>query len=292
MKRIWLAVSLCLAALTLTAGAAFAQTFPPPQGFVNDFANLLSDPVEAELETELAEFEKETTSEIAVVTVETLEGLTVEDYAVRLFESWGIGKKDKDNGVLFIVAEAERKVRIEVGYGLEGVITDGRAGRLLDEAVIPSLRQNDFETGIRNGVKAIESYIRVGSPPEPLEDNPVNEFWDDYFVLLFVLAIVTIYLFDYMARSKSVWLGGIWGFIVGIVVGLAIGGLVAALIMPFISGGMGTGLDYLLSRNYKKRKKEGKSTSFWASRGGFSGGGHSGGFGGGHSGGGGASRGF
>ncbi len=279
MKRIWLAVILCLSALILTAGAAFAQTFPPPQGFVNDFADLLPDQLETELETELARFEQETTSEIAVVTIESLEGLTIEDYAVRLFESWGIGKKDKDNGVLFIVAKTEHKVRIEVGYGLEGIITDGRAGRILDEAVIPSLRQNDFATGIENGVRAIEKYIKDGSPPAPLEDNPVNEFWDDYFALLFVLAFVTIYLFDYMARSKSVWLGGIWGFIVGIVVGLAIGGL-------------GTGLDYLFSRNYKKRQKEGKSTSFWASRGGFSSGGHSGGFGGGHSGGGGASRGF
>jgi len=296
MKRCLLAIALALAIASIAAIPALAADFPPPQGFVSDFAGLLSTGARANLEAQLTQLEKDTTAEVAVATVTGLEGDTIEGYAVRLFEAWGIGQKDKDNGVLFVIAPVEHKVRIEVGYGLESILTDGRCGRILDDEVLPSFKAGDYETGILQGAVAIESYIRAGTPPGPLEDNPLESAVSDYMPLLAFLGFVTIYLMGFMARSKSIWLGGIWGVIVGLILGIVMGSVVATIILPVVSGAIGALLDFILSRNYKQRASSGASTSWFASGGGFRGGGSSssgfGGFSGGMSGGGGASRGW
>ena len=297
MKR-WLGVVFLALVMALTLSVSvLAIDFPKEQGYVSDFAGLLSTGGRASLEADLAQLEKDTTAQVAVVTVTSLEGDTIEDYAVNLFATWGIGQKEQDNGVLFIIAPVEHKVRIEVGYGLEAILTDGRCGRILDNEVLPSFKAGDYETGILNGSAAIESYIRDGTPPGPLEDNPAQNLFGGNILLVVVLGYITVYLMGFMARSKSIWLGGIWGVIVGVIVGLVMGSVLASILLPFVSGAIGTFLDFILSRNYKSRAASGKSTSWFSSVGGFSsGGGHSsggfGGFGGGMSGGGGASRGW
>ena len=164
---------LIIASLLLAGtGVVSAQDYPEYVGFVNDYAGLMSMQGKQVVEARLAQLEKDTSAEVAVVTIKSLQGNTVEDYAVRLFEQWKIGKKSKDNGVLLLGALDERKMRIEVGYGLEPVITDGRAGRIRDDDIIPRFKKNDYEGGIVAGVDSIEKYIRDGTPPEPLEDNP------------------------------------------------------------------------------------------------------------------------
>ncbi|MCX6004655.1 MAG: TPM domain-containing protein [Chloroflexi bacterium] len=273
--------------LPLGTTAVKAQNFPDYQGFVNDYANLLSMQSKTQLEAQLTQLEKDTTAEVAVVTVKSLEGDYIEDYAVKLFEKWKIGKKDKNNGVLFLVALDDRKMRIEVGYGLEPVITDGRAGRIRDEDVIPRFKQNDYEGGIVAGVNSIEKYIRNGTPPAPLEENPVKNVFGDFATAFFIMSIITIYMSGFMARSKNIWLGGIWGAIAGGIIGLTIGGIAALIVMPLIFTGLGLGTDYLLSKNYQKQAAAGKSTKWhqtWGGFGGFGGGGGGGGFGGGASG--------
>lgn len=299
MKRPWFGVVLALILTVLVGGVALAQTFPKSQGYVNDFASLLSSQGRASLETRLSQLEKDTSAEVAVVTIKSLEGYTIEDYAVRLFENWGIGKKSKDNGVLFLIASEEREVRIEVGYGLEAVITDSRAGRILDKAVVPRFKEGNYEAGIFAGVADIEAYVRGGSPPLPLEDNPVKRSMPSGFLtpILWVLGIASIYILGFMARSKSIWLGGIWGLVIGAVLGLAVGGLIAIILLPLLMAGVGTGLDYSLSKNYRERKSRGEPTRWDKTRGGFRGSGDRGSsgshhFGGGRSGGGGASRGW
>jgi uncharacterized protein len=296
MKRFLGAVFLALTLVLATAWPVLALSFPNPQGYVSDFAGLLLPDTRATLEADLAQLEKDTTAQVAVVTITSLDGDTIEDYAVNLFEAWGIGQKSQDNGVLFIVALVERKARIEVGYGLEAIITDGRAGRILDDKVIPEFKNGDYSTGILQGAAAIEDYIRGGTTPGPLEDNPMRTLLGDNTTLMVWLGIITIYLMGFMARSKSIWLGGIWGVIVGIILGVTLGSVVATILLPIASGAIGALLDFILSRNYKARASSGKPTSWFASGGGFSGGGHSssgfGGFGGGMSGGGGASRGW
>jgi len=133
---------------------------PALQSWVNDYANLLSSSSKSMLEARLAQLEKDTTAEVAVATINTIEGKNIDDYATTLFNKWGLGKKDKNNGVLFLIVLGDRKTRIEVGYGLESVITNELARIILDEKVLPQFAVDDYETGILNGVQAIEELVR------------------------------------------------------------------------------------------------------------------------------------
>ena len=133
--------------------------FSKPLGYVSDYARILS-PAQNNLLTNLiGELERKTSAEVAVVTIDTLAGISIEEYAVNLFEQWGIGKKGEDNGILLLVAMKERKVRIEVGYGLEGTITDGTAGKIIHEKIVPSFKNGDYEEGLFNATITIANLI-------------------------------------------------------------------------------------------------------------------------------------
>lgn len=139
----------------------FAQseiTFPSPQGFVNDYANVLSADVEREMERVCRVLNEKTGIEIAVVFLDTTKPLDMPLYSVKLFEKWGIGKKGQDNGVLFITAVKDRKTRIEVGYGLEEILTDGYCGEILDN-VIPYFAKSDYNNGAITAFAGIVSKI-------------------------------------------------------------------------------------------------------------------------------------
>jgi len=155
-----------LAVLVLTIGAAVGPasaqgtvTLPSPVGRVNDFANVLDPSVEATLDARLKAVEDRTTAQIAVATVPSLQGLTVEEYAERLFRTWGIGQAKVDNGVLVLVAPTDREMRIEVGYGLEGVLPDGLAGAIIRETFIPRFREDDYAGGIVAGVSRVAEIV-------------------------------------------------------------------------------------------------------------------------------------
>lgn len=137
----------------------YPQDIPDPVGFINDFAGVISPRTESAMESLSRELKQKTGSEVVVVTVKSIGDMEYTDYAVRLYEKWGIGEKGKDNGVLIFNAVAERKIRIEVGYGLEGIIPDGLAGEIRDRYLIPHLRKNDFDTGLANGLAAVASII-------------------------------------------------------------------------------------------------------------------------------------
>lgn len=288
MKRTLLSLVLCLvfAVLVVPLGTALvaAQTFPELKGYVNDYAGVMTAQGKEQLETRLSQLEKDTTAQVFVATIKSLEGGEIQDYANRLFEAWKIGQKDKNNGVLLLVALDDRKMWIEVGYGLEPIITDARAGRIRDDNIIPAFKEGNYEKGITDGAAAIEDYIRKGTPPAPLEENPVKNIFGDWIVAFFILSIITVYMSGFMARSKSIWLGGIWGAIAGALIGLAVGGIAALIIGPIIFAALGLGTDYLLSKNYQKQVAAGKSTQWHKTWGGFGG---FGGFGGGSGGGGG-----
>ena len=150
----------CLALmLILPALAAAQQTFPKPTGRVNDFAGIIDAATEADLDRKIDLLEQKTTSEIAVVTVKSLEQMAVETYAFRLFKEWGIGQAKQDNGVLVLVAPEERKMRIEVGYGLEGVLPDGLAGEVIRQQFTPKFEANDYSGGIKDGVTRLVEIV-------------------------------------------------------------------------------------------------------------------------------------
>ncbi|MBI2914824.1 MAG: TPM domain-containing protein [Firmicutes bacterium] len=139
----------------VTAEAAGRLSFPPPAGFANDFAGVLSEKDRSLIEALSQEIESLTTAEVVVAVVQTTEPLEPKDYATRLFEAWGIGKASKDNGVLVLLAMAQRRVEIETGYGVEPVLTDGMVGEILDTRVVRFLKQGDYGAGLANAVAAI-----------------------------------------------------------------------------------------------------------------------------------------
>lgn len=147
------------------AGGAAAQTsdvrFPALSGRVVDQAGLLTPETEVELTARLEALERDTTDQLVVVTLDSLQGLEIEDYGYRLGRAWGIGQGETDNGVLLIVAPQERKVRIEVGYGLEPILTDGLSALIIHNEILPAFREGYFERGIEQGVSAIETQLRL-----------------------------------------------------------------------------------------------------------------------------------
>ncbi|MCK0143801.1 TPM domain-containing protein [Aliiroseovarius sp. F20344] len=140
------------------SSAAFSQeppNAPQTQYWVTDQAGVLSASVEQSLTTNAKRFEEQTTNQVVVVTVNSLVGWTIERYGRWLGNKWGIGQSDKNNGVLLLVAPKERKVRIEVGLGLEDVLSDATAQRIIDNEILPKFRNGDLQAGIVAGHKAI-----------------------------------------------------------------------------------------------------------------------------------------
>lgn len=140
---------------------AFAQevAIPRPRGFVSDYAGVIDEPTKTTLIKLIEGVERRTTAEIAVLTVESTQPLDAFQYSVRVFDRWKIGKKGKDNGVLFLVAVKDRRMWITVGYGLEGILPDGKVGEIRDRFVLPHFRKGDYGRGILEGTTAIARVI-------------------------------------------------------------------------------------------------------------------------------------
>ena len=164
MKRCTLTVVLILAAL-----AAGALEVPYLGGRINDLAGMIDAETRQQLETRLEQLEKDTGAQVAILILPSLEGEVLEDFALKVAETWQLGRKDIDDGVLILVAEAERKIRIEVGYGLEGAIPDVTAKRIIDGLMTPRFREGDFSGGISAAVDALDKLIRGEAVdlPEP-----------------------------------------------------------------------------------------------------------------------------
>ncbi len=218
-----------IAALTLLAALSAlvpaAAAFSAPSGYVNDFADVISDGMEGALASRIAAIEKNSTAEIALVTVRTLENLTIEEYAVKLFDAWGIGKKGKDNGLLILVAPSEREWKIEVGYGLEGTINDAAAGRVGRECFIENFRAAMFGEGLDCAVGRFGSIITGGEVPGgsggqgyPGSGGPDDELqeeeWVTLIVIIVLLVLSAVLNWKYGRRGgrrRHFWLGGFGG---------------------------------------------------------------------------------
>ncbi len=155
--RSWIAALLALVTLALLAGQALAAgpAFPALTGRVVDGANILSPQVEAELTTKLENLERTTGRQLVVATVPSLQGYEIEDYGYQLGRTWGIGQKGTNTGALLIVAPTERKVRIEVGYGLEPILTDALSSVIIQTAILPRFKAGDLEGGVAAGTDAV-----------------------------------------------------------------------------------------------------------------------------------------
>jgi uncharacterized protein len=155
--------------LLLCSVTAHAALPARPQGPVYDGASIIPDDVEAGIDAKLRALSKETGKTLVVATVPSLDGAEVEEYAVKLFETWGIGDKELDEGALILVAPNERRTRIEVGLGSEGILPDALAGRIIDQQMLPRFKQGDFGGGIALGADAVSEQLRR----EPTEAKAV-----------------------------------------------------------------------------------------------------------------------
>lgn len=175
----------CLLWLCLPAAAKTSYPQPTQDFFVNDFADCLNAADAAEMQKIGEELYQETKAQVVVVTVSSLDGEEIEDYGYDLANAWGIGEEKADSGVLLLLSTGDRQVRIEVGKGLEGRLTDGKTGRILDNYALPHLKENDYSTGLTETYKAIvnEVYAEYGVTPQDgievydvPEDNNSMEF--------------------------------------------------------------------------------------------------------------------
>ena len=164
-----MALGACIVLLSAGLGAEPLTSIPNPRTrdgtWVTDMAGALRADTIARLNSTIGEFERTNGAEMAVVVIRSLDGLTIEEAAVKLFELWKIGKESKDNGLLLLWSTGDRRVRVEVGYGLEGALPDGKVGAILDARVIPKFKSGEFDEGLLAGVDALLSAAR----DEPME---------------------------------------------------------------------------------------------------------------------------
>lgn len=160
MIRYWLFLLALLCLTMVLPKAAGALEVPPLKGHVNDYANILNPSQAGPLETKLTEFEKTDSTQIVVLTIPSLEGEDLEGYSIKVAEAWKIGWKGLDNGVILLISQEEKKIRIEVGRGLEGKLTDLISGRIIRAAIVPYFKRGDFDGGIEAGTSAIMEAVR------------------------------------------------------------------------------------------------------------------------------------
>ncbi len=277
LPRILLAAAFLLAT-QFVAGAEVAV--PPLKARVTDLTGTLSAEQRAVLEQKLAAFENSKGAQIAVLLVLTTQPEAIEQYSIRVAEAWKLGRKGVDDGVLFLVARNDRKLRIEVGRGLEGAIPDVIAKRIGSDIVSPYFRQGDFYGGITAGIERIIKTIEGEPLPAPkAQQKPGTAFEDIEFMLVFGFVLVFV-------------IGSILRAILGRFAGSGVVGAVAGTIAWMIGGVLLAGvivgvIAFILSLFGGAARGGGRSAGGWAAGGWSSGGGGSGGGSGGFGGGGG-----
>lgn len=217
-KKITIALIITVILSMLLPVFVCAVKIPEPTSsfFVNDFADVISDDDEKMLMAIGTDLYKQTTAQVVVVTVDSLDGTEIEDYALKLGREWGVGSKDADNGVVLLLSVRERKIDIEIGYGLEGAITDGMSGRILDDYAIPYLSDNDFSNGLSEAYKAIAYavYDEYDIDP-PAEFHIDNDYKSDKksgdFKLVLISVIIVIILLIVFSRGGFIFFGNPFG---------------------------------------------------------------------------------
>lgn len=286
----------CLLAVAALAVHAAALEVPRLRGRINDLVGLLTAEQIAALDSKLAELEKSDSTQVAVLIIPSLEGEVLEDYSERVASSWRLGVQGRDNGALLLIAMKERKVRIEVGYGLEPTLTDALCRRIIENEIIPSFRQGRFYEGIDRGISAVIRGVRGVYRPSDRGRTPENGSGGGPLDWLLFLLVPLLLMLSVAGR----WGGALFGAAGGLYLASSLfGGSLAALAAGALVGGLlGFVLGAILRAGARSstigRRGTWPGTFYYGGRSGSFGGGFGGGFsgGGGRFGGGGASGGW
>ena len=287
-----LLLALCL--LGLSALAQAQDEFPALSGRVVDLAGLLDDAQESALIAQLDAHEQETGNQLVVATVDSLDGRDIADYANRLGRFWQIGTSENDNGVLLVVAPNERKVRIEVGYGLEGALTDSLSSIIIQREILPAFRQGGFAQGIQQGVNAILQAIQgeyTAADSGESSSDPLTRQIGNFIPLIFIAMVGIPHLLrktGYRKAANGAFPAGFAGLAASLGTGNLLIGLAAAVVAFLVVYFMGSGKGGGGSGGVRRKTHVGSGG--FRSGGSLGGGGFSGG--GGSFGGGGASGGW
>jgi uncharacterized protein len=195
----------CVLLVCLVSGLACALDFPPLTGRVVDQAGVIPVSARETLETKLKDLEDKSGIQLVVATVKSLQGGDIETYANELFRAWKLGEAKKNNGVLLLVAPTERKVRIEVGYGLEGTLTDALSQVIIASAIVPRFKANDYSGGIERGVDGIISVLTTDAEEWHAKTRVRSEDQQSLFDVLFplLLFLVVVFIFRYMVGNAG-----------------------------------------------------------------------------------------
>ena len=272
---------------------ASALDVPHLKGRVNDYAEILSPATTAQLEAILKGLETSDSTQIVVLTIESLQGDNLENFSLRVVEDWKIGQKGLDNGALLLVARDDRKIRIEVGYGLEGKLTDLTAGQIIRNVISPQFRQGDFNQGVVSGIGAIVAVVRgeFKAPSETTVNRSQKTDPGGFFTTL----IFIFFVFGSLLRRNKLAAAAVGG-VASPLLGFSFFGITGVALLGLIPigmiGGLITSIIASSSGGASSRGSTGAGFGggFGRSSGGFGGGGFSGGGGG--FGGGGASGGW
>ncbi|WP_277057828.1 TPM domain-containing protein [Trichlorobacter lovleyi] len=231
---------------------------PPLKGRINDYAGMLSPATARSLEQKLAAFENETTNQVVLLTIPSLEGDVIESFAIRVAEAWKIGQKDKSNGVILILAKKERKIRIEVGTGLQGVLPDITAGQIIRNVIAPELRAGNTDQGISAGLGAIIGATKGEFKATAADKKAAKKRKGSgygLFIILLLAAIVITAVAGSSSRTAGILAGGVslpaaagiglgavlWKLGVLALLGGAAGFLISLLMRLLNAGGGGGG---------------------------------------------------
>ena len=222
MRPIRLAIALALLAVSAPGTVSAALPIPPsPDRRVSDFAGALAPADRDRLEARLVERERTSRNQVVVAIFRSLQGESLEDYSVRLAETWKVGQKGLDNGVIFLIFLEDRKMRIEVGYGLEGVLTDATSSAILSQEVAPRFREGKIAAGIAAGLDAIDAAIkgeyRADGRRASSRDGSIPALIPIGFTLLVILGLVLSAQRNAMRARRNGWTGGSrgWGPYIG-----------------------------------------------------------------------------
>ncbi len=236
------------ACLVLTSVPASGLDVPPLTGRVVDHARVLSAETVQRLSEELAEHERKTGNQIAVLIVPSLEGESLEEYSHRVATSWRLGQQGKDNGVLLLIVTGDRRLRIEVGYGLEGVLTDAVSSRIIRHAIVPHFQAKDLSGGVTAGVRAILDVLERGATPEESgRPHPAatDDVWPILLMAVFIGAFIGGPILHGHLKGLGALLSSVISFFLALPAGLAVAvlasvlGVIGAIVFAMLMAGGG-----------------------------------------------------